>query len=604
MDIVDRLYELVKDNNANRDIFDQNIDLFRSFYYDYMHIDFYGEKVITIYKYLLSLNIPEGYDTMPYINCNIIQDLNMYEGMFIHSVYSSDFEVNDTYCDRLFDLIDLIEEFRSLGVESSLNKLVSRDNFVRDYTGAMILALNKGFFDLSDEKILAMSNAIKNNEYLEKTIKEGLGEELMDKDYIFQYAHRYLFTAEFMDDENLENDQLAIALREGKIRDYKLLERIFTRINGNMLLRFFDNGNLSNALDTIEKTTEDNDERKVLFNNIISKAVDNAGNGVMAFLINDSRKEKYIDEDKEKRLIEYFIKHYPDNISEEEVKYIISNKYRIDGELYEIFRINLRTEIEKGKISKEYESEAIPNLPNFDPIHDLLEKMFLLNKTVDNHMIMAVAIKRLVEGLTDNKVKVLFDLHPEQNGCAYTDDSEMNTITLNYGLIEKLCDTEDRKEYPESLKIFETIFHELRHVEQFDKMRGRGMLMDGELLEMYKEDVIGIISSNYYGENYFGISFEKDARICGARKAAEFFREHFSFMEEAIAYFENNEKNEEAKVEKVDDSKIIFELSGKYTTNEILSKLISINKDILRRFKPLQRVFNVDGTKINTGINY
>ena len=94
----------------------------------------------------------------------------------------------------------------------------------------MILALNKGFFDLSNEKILAMSNAIKNNEYLEKTIKEGLGKELMDKDYIFQYAHRYLFTAEFMDDENLENDQLAIALREGKISDYKLLERIFTRI--------------------------------------------------------------------------------------------------------------------------------------------------------------------------------------------------------------------------------------------------------------------------------------------------------------------------------------------------------------------------------------
>ena len=126
MDIIDKLFELVKDNNSPS-IFEENKDLFREFYHNYMHIDFYGEKVITIYKYLLSINIPEGHEEMPFVSYNIIEDINIHEQMVTQSVYSEDFEVNDTYCDRLFDLIELYDEFRKLPMDSSMNKLTNNN---------------------------------------------------------------------------------------------------------------------------------------------------------------------------------------------------------------------------------------------------------------------------------------------------------------------------------------------------------------------------------------------------------------------------------------------------------------------------------------------
>ena len=602
MDIVDRLYELIKSDNSSR-VFDENIDLFREFYNSYMHIAFYEndpiaiERTIAIYKYLLSLNITEDHETMPFVNYNIIEDLNLFEGSMVHSVYSTDFEVNDTYCENLFNLIKLIEEFRSLNIESSLNRLVPRDKFVRDYTGAMIMALNKGLFDLSNEKILAMFGYIKDNEYLKKVIDEGLGKDLMDKDYIFEYATRYLFNAEFIDDENLENDQLAVALREAKIKDFELLKKLFNKIDSGMLMRFFNDGDLSCALNTIENCTEDEMRRKDLFNMILSKSVNVSCKGFMSFIMNDSRKETYIDKQKEQRLLEYFIKHYPDNVSEEEIKYIISKKSELNG--YPLFRLNLRTEIEAGRVGKEYESEAMPKVDfTFQSAIMFLQDMLKKNTTQDERAV-AVAIKSIAKKLTGDKVRVLFDLNSNQNGCAYTDDSG-NIISLNYSLIERLANTENREDDPESMKVFETLFHELRHLVQFNIMDSEDV--DEELFEMYKEDTVVEICSNFYDKNYFGISFERDARIRGASDAAAFFKGCFPFMEKTIAYYEDRAKQEEN--EKVVDEKRIFELSENHTVDEILSKLISINSSVMENHPSLRKGFNEDGSKKNTGMEF
>lgn len=592
MDIVDRLYELVKDNNSPS-IFEENKDLFREFYHNYMHIDFYGEKVITIYKYLLSINIPEGHEEMPFVSYNIIEDINIHEQMVTQSVYSEDFEVNDTYCDRLFDLIELYDEFRKLPMDSSMNKLTNNNKLVRDYTGAMIVALNKGFLELSNEKILAMSNSIKNNEYLKSVIETGMKDELLDKDYIFQYLTRYLFNAEFINEDDLENDQLLKALNESKIKDYNLLKKIFEKLNSDMLIRFLNKGNLTSTLDLIENVTGDEYKRKVLFNKVISKIQNVDFNSIILFFKNDLRKSNYFSKEQEISLIESYILNYSDTITKEIIDYIISKKDALDPSIYTVFKINLSTEIERGVVGEEYKSSSIKDIDiSFEDSIKYLDDVFKNNKRIDNTLIVTSIIKSIVKKISNDKVKVLFNVRNDENGCTYYSKKE-NLISINYNLIVDLCNNQNRDDNPESLHAFETLFHELRHVVQFNQIENENM--DDDLFKLYEEDVIRSISSNYYSKNYFGISFEKDARIKGAEGIINFLNSYFPYMTKSIKHY--GDKIEKELSKKEESEKEIFELSKKYPVEKILSKLISINPSIIERFKALNKKYNIDGSK-------
>ena len=86
MNTVDKIYELIRENNTIN-TFNNNLDLFQNFYYHNMSIKYNGLKVIEIYKYLLSLNISENHETMPYINSKIFDDFNKYELDITQQVY-------------------------------------------------------------------------------------------------------------------------------------------------------------------------------------------------------------------------------------------------------------------------------------------------------------------------------------------------------------------------------------------------------------------------------------------------------------------------------------------------------------------------------------
>ena len=86
MNIVDKIYELIlQDNTVNT--FNNNSDLFQEFYTRFMSIQYNGIKVMKIYEYLLSLNIDEYHETMPYINSKIFGYFNKYEMFLVHSAY-------------------------------------------------------------------------------------------------------------------------------------------------------------------------------------------------------------------------------------------------------------------------------------------------------------------------------------------------------------------------------------------------------------------------------------------------------------------------------------------------------------------------------------
>ena len=87
-----------------------------------MSIKYYGIKIIAIYKYLLSLNIDEYHETMPYINSKIIEDFNKYEIEVTQSVYMRDCQKDDNYVELLFNLIKEYYEFKPYEKQSKFSQ--------------------------------------------------------------------------------------------------------------------------------------------------------------------------------------------------------------------------------------------------------------------------------------------------------------------------------------------------------------------------------------------------------------------------------------------------------------------------------------------------
>ena len=86
MDNIKQIYELIKKDNSIKTL-ENNEELFEEFYYHNMQIEYYGIKVIEIYKYLLSLNLDDENEKYPYINSKIIEDFNNYEQRVTEKVY-------------------------------------------------------------------------------------------------------------------------------------------------------------------------------------------------------------------------------------------------------------------------------------------------------------------------------------------------------------------------------------------------------------------------------------------------------------------------------------------------------------------------------------
>ena len=165
-------------------------------------------------------------------------------------------------------------------------------------------------------------------------------------------------------------------------------------------------------------------------------------------------------------------------------------------------------------------------------------------------------------------------------------------IKLNFSFIKEMLECSNLEENPEVMHIIDTLFHEARHVIQFRSMEKDNM--DEEIYEQYKEDIIRNILTGYYKKNYIGVTFEKDARVEGAKQLVELLKKYFPYMEKCIEYYDKL-MNDELK-EEVTDKKT-FELSKKKSMDEIMEKLISINPDIMEEYKQLGLEYNKDGTK-------
>lgn len=585
MDCVKQLYELIQ-KDRTKNTFINHQELFQEFYYHYMSIRYYGVEVLDIYRYLLSLHISEDHETMPYINSNIIEDFNRYISYMTQSVYRKDVTVSDQDVDHFFHVIQTYYEFQPYEKLSALNRLEDEMHFIRDYTGAMMVMLNSSFFQLSLDHIKQLMNSVMNNAYLKQMIEKGYqNPEWMDQDYIFQYTSRFLLNADFMNEKNVENDFLLQALKEGKIKNKKILKEIVSHTNMDLFVSFFHD-QLSGFVDALEKTFPDPFDRMELFSILKQKSENKT---LFQFLVQDKRSEAYFTEEEQEEIRNKVIVQYDIPFTDQEVNDLL------DHSSHPLFLMNLKENLKENTWNEETRKrvEEAP-LPfsveefTYEQAFSILNQILHGRKENINELTVFSLLKTMTKKfLNDEQVTIYLVSQTRYYGCQMG-----RSIRFHSDYVKKLLNTSSYEQDPEALHILNTMFHEARHIQQ--EIEYQQEEINDSIYLRYKDDILRSRVYPYYNKNYFGISFEQDARIAGAKALEQFLSTYFPDMKQCITYYHTlSQKEEENRIQE----RRVFELSQPCTTEEAIDKLVAFDPSLLETYPALQKEYYLDGTK-------
>lgn len=585
MDCVKQLYELIQ-KDRTKNTFINHQELFQEFYYHYMSIRYYGVEVLDIYRYLLSLHISEDHETMPYINSNIIEDFNRYISYMTQSVYRKDVTVSDQDVNHFFHVIQTYYEFQPYEKLSALNRLEDEMHFIRDYTGAMMVMLNSSFFQLSLDHIKQLMNSVMNNAYLKQMIEKGYqNPEWMDQDYIYQYTSRFLLNADFMNEKNVENDFLLQALKEGKIKNKKILKEIVSHTNMDLFVSFFHD-QLSGFVDALEKTFPDPFDRMELFSILKQKSENKT---LFQFLVQDKRSEAYFTEEEQEEIRNKVIVQYDIPFTDQEVNDLL------DHSSHPILIMNLKENLKENmwneETRKRVEEAPLPfSLEEFtyEQALSILDQILHGRKENINELTVFSLLKTMTKKfLNDEQVTIYLVSQTRYYGCQMG-----RSIRFHSDYVKKLLNTSSYEQDPEALHILNTMFHEARHIQQ--EIEYQQEEINDSIYLRYKDDILRSRVYPYYNKNYFGISFEQDARIAGAKALEQFLSTYFPDMKQCITYYHTlSQKEEENRIQE----RRVFELSQPCTTEEAIDKLVAFDPSLLETYPALQKEYYLDGTK-------
>lgn len=586
MNTIDTIYEFIKKDNSINTL-NNNEELFLDFYYHYMNIQYNGLKVMEIYKYILSLNLSDDNQNLPYINSKIMDDFNHYIMKITSTPFMKNSKIDDNYIDLIIKLINDYDFFFKYNDSAVLNKLTDRLRFIRDYTSCMMIILNKEFFNLSKENIMLMINYIKNNEYLRNVIDSGLGKNILDKDYIFEYCSRYLFTQEFVNYDSYVDDLLLKSLKSGKVKDEQLVKNIIKKTDIDFLIKVFDS-NFSNFVDMLDNISDDKLFKITIINQLINKIEFDDYIFLLDFIIDNRKVNDYLTIEQIDNIITKIINDYPPNLTDKQVLFLLS--YKSD----EIFKINVKENLKNNNFSDETRKLLVDATidinsedVSFEQAIIILDKIFK-NEKIDS-ITCFLALKALIrEFLQDNNIKIYLTKNTDCNGSF--DDTD-DSIRLNLDVINELVNSNSYEGNPEILHILDTIFHESKHFLQFKYFSENAS--DSEYMQ-YKEELLCQVNNNYYDNNYLGINYEKEARVVGAKTIYNLLSTYFPYLVKCIEYYKNLALEEERKIY---GDKEIFELSDKVSINDAIDKLVLICPSIIKKYPLLQREYNLDGSR-------
>lgn len=588
MNVVDEIYLLIK-NDKSRHTLDNNIDYFQKFYYSSMSIN-NDYRVIEIFKYLLSLDLTDDFEPMPYLISKIFKSFNDYEMMLTQYCYLKDANLNSEYVKSLFSLINDYYFFINYAKNAALTSLIDELNFTRDYTGSFMVTLNASFFGLPVDMIQQMFLLIKNNIYLQDIIKKGtMNKKMLDLEYIHDYLNRFLFTAEFMNKENINNDELMISLKDGKITDYETLLKITKKCPIEYLLNDEKQG-ISSFLDIVNKVLKDPYERQIVFNTFLSKlGMIEDNRYLLNFIMNDERAKSYIEKNDYDEIIYMAANYDLNNLDSKTCMFLLDKTFSITLllNLKEKLKQNIFTEEEQKRIQKETNWINDYNY-SFTKAIEILDKVFKDDKKDIDYMMVFGALKSLAKTFMGEEIYVYLTEDNNIYGRAY---QESKSIVLNVYNIKDLLEKNNLNEQPEVLHIITTLYHECRHLKQKTMMTSN---FDENIYEMYKEEILMNSLEGYYTNNYRGTYCEKDARITGNEELINLLEIYFPYMQNAIFYYK---KQNEKEYNEIITNKKTFELSMPVRVDDAIEKLVQVNPELLNTYPWLKHEYNIDGTR-------
>lgn len=586
METIDILDKLIKSDNSPL-TFQNNKELFSEFFLHDMSIRYGGKKVMNIYNYLLSLNLPED---LHYVYLNIFNDFNYYEQYVTQSIYMNVTKANDLYVDTLEELIEYYNLLKSYASKYNISNLINENQFVRDYTGTMMILLNKGFFKISSENIKKMINYIKDNSYLQNALINGYNDfKFLDKEYIIDYVKRFLINADLID--NLDNDYLLMAMKRGMIKDKNLFLKILDKININFLDLILDNG-ASSFVDILELTFPNINDRIEIFQKFYQKFKEaKEYSYLLTFIVGDKRSKDYVSDEEEKLILNKNCLYYPMYTVDEDIEYFLSTNPQ------GLLLVNLKENLKKNDWSKEInqkvkkQTQKVSDLCLSPSLVISLFDLVFKNRTGKLTFIhLFAALKRMIiEYLHDDSVIVYLTHLEGEWGVSAPEDG---IIKINVSDVKKMFECNNYEENPEAIHILDTIFHEARHIMQHRLMQKEDM--SPEIYEQYKEEVLKSLNVNYYNYNYEETLSEIDARLTGAKMVVDFLRTYYPNMINCIKYYNAIVTKEE---QRIIHKKSVLELSESLTVDEALEKIIAVNPKLLEKYPGLQREYEQDGTK-------
>ncbi len=583
IDILDKLIEC----DSSPLTLENNQKLFSKFFLHDMSIRYGGKKVINIYNYLLSLNKPEA---LHYVYLQIFNDFNYYEQYVTQSIYMNVTKANDLYVDTLEELIEYHNLLKSYASKYDISNLINENQFVRDYTGTMMILLNKCFFKISSENIKKMINYIKDNSYLQNALINGYKDfKFLDQEYIIDYVKRFLINADLIAD--LDNDYLLMTMKGGWIKDKNLFLKILDKININFLDLILDNG-VSSFVDILELTFPNINDRIEIFQKFYQKFKEaKEYSYLLTFIVGDKRSKDYVSDEEEKLILNKNCLYYPMYTVDEDIEYFLSTNPQ------GLLLANLKENLKRNDWSKETNqkvreqtkktSDLCLHSETVIPLFNLLFK-HRTGKLTFIHLF--AALKRMIiEYLHDDSVIVYLTRLEGEYGASSPEDG---IIKINVSNVKKMFECNNYEENPEAIHILDTVFHEARHIMQYRLMQKKDM--SPEIYEQYKEEVLKSLNVDYYNKNYKETLSEIDARFTGAKMVVDFLKEYYPYMINCIKYYDAIVKKEE---ERIIHKKNVLELADDVTVDEALEKIIAVNPKLLEKYPGLQREYELDGTK-------
>ena len=586
METIEILDQLIK-SDSSPVTFQNNQELFSKFFLHDMSIRYGGRKVMNIYNYLLSLNQP---DALHYVYLQIFNDFTYYEQYVTQSIYMLKTEANDLYVDTLEELIAYYNLLKGYALKYNIPNLINENQFVRDYTGAMMILLNKGFFKLSTENIKKMINYIKDNSYLQNVLINGYMDfKFLDQEYIIDYVERFLINSDLIG--NIDNDFLLMAIKRGRIKDKNLFLKILDKININFLDLILDNG-ASSFGDILELTFPNINDRIEIFKKFYQKFLEaKEYSYLLTFIVGDERSKDYLSEEEEKLILNKNRLYYPTYTVDEDIEYFLSTNPQ------GLLLANLKENLKRNDWSKETNQKVREQTKNVSDLCMRSETVIpLFNLAFKNRtgkltfIHLFAALKRMIiEYLHDDSVIVYLTHLEGEWGTSFPEDGVIKINVLN---VKKMFDCNNYEENPEAIHILDTIFHEARHIMQYRLMQKNDM--SPEIYEQYKEGVLKSLNVDYYNQNYEETLSEIDARLTGAKMLVDFLKTYYPNMINCIKYYEAIVKKEE---QRIIHKKSVLELSDDVTVDEALEKIIAVNPKLLEKYPGLQREYELDGTK-------